>query len=491
MTIAWPWATPVDGQPWPGPAVDEMTQAVRQDRGGQALLDAAVLHLNATTAPADGSAVPNLGTGGAALDPAVSNGVRALVTTEADPDVFALHWNTDVTSSFSTPHAAGLVPGAEGVFIGARWRAVGDAEASGTEDGSEVLGKIRSLDDEVPGYDQVDYSLWIGLAAPFSVNAVAAIWTDTDDEQHTIAFDLDDQLVDPYELNGVGVWIRPDNGNDGHEVRLYGLEGGAWVLLASGVEAGTTSIRNEEGPLVAGAMSTLVDFAEVRDGGPTGDLMASFRPADADGFVPIGGTWTSAATGETWTAGAASCVLERTTGRAWLSGGSTLLTVADNALIDYGTDDWSFCWVVSPQRVADDDTEVFDFGAKQSGFVGAGGSGVRLVDLKLDSFGLDGFGMGVSDGANMAFALSNTGWTAGARHVVIVTMDRDGDLTVYVDGVARGSADMSSVGNLSTATGFVFGIVDVEPILLHAHAQWPRLLDATERAQVAARIGHP
>lgn len=450
------------------------------------VLAEAVLLLEARRAPTDGSTVPNDGTGaGLDLEPAAVRGCRIR---DDDPAVLAAHTWTDVTTAFTTPHSASLVPGSDGVFIGAQWRAVGDAEAGGTEDGNEVVGKIRSLDTGVSGYDQIDFGLWVGLASPFTVGAVTAIWTDTDDVQQSVAFDDAGLLVDPYDLNALGVWIRPDNGNSEHEVSLYEWVDGAWSLLATKTAAGTSSIRDEEGPLTAMSFSVLGGWAEVRDGGPTGDLMARFDPA-ADASAPLGpGDTFEAATGETWTLGADCAVFDHPGTPALLCGGTTVMQVPDDDQLDPGTADRTIAAALTAASIITADGGDAPVAQMASGVPGQGGVGWNLTDLRVDAFGLDGFGFIASDGANTAVAISSTGWTAGECHVVVGAFDRDGNLVTYVDGTARGSGDMSSVGSIAPTAALVFGRAGDGPFLLHAWAEWDRLLDADEIAAVTAAL---
>lgn len=439
------------------------------------VVDGAVWYIDARRGTGDLS--------GGGLDPSPT--VRWADVGAADPSVFAAHTSTDITNSFTTPHAAGLVPSGD-IDLRARVRVVGDAEAGGAEDWSCLMAKIKTLNTGVSGHDEPDYALGIGLAAPFTPGEITLIWHDNSNVQHSVA--SSGAGLDPYVWNEVRATLDVNNGASGHTVRFYVGDGaGGWSQVGSpSVVAGVTTIRNNSGPLTAASFSVVAEYAEARDG-IGGSLMASFRPVDAAGGVVPGGTWTAATSGETWTAGTDSAVLSR--GRdGWLIGGSCAVSVDDAPTLAVGTGDWSFVFLMTVAGANTADNSGFEFVSKQSGVVGVGGTGWRLTDFRLDAFGIDGFGMLVSDGADIAAPLSNTGWSAG-QHLVAVTLDRDGNAVTTVDGTARGSGALGAVGSLTAAVDAVFGVAGSPPWVLSAAAQFDRVLSAEELARVSAELG--
>lgn len=427
----------------------------------------------------DGDSVPNEGTGGSALNGVGTVG-KAHLTRADDPDVFAVHVDTNVLQSFTTPDSAGLSIVGD-IDLRARFRAIGDAEAGGTEDHSQVIGKIKSANSGDSGYDETDYGLSVGLADPFTPGEVTLTWFDSSNVQHSVP--STGAALDPYAWNELKATLDVDNGAGGHTVTFYTKASGSWVQIGSPViTAGTTDIRNGTGPLTAACFSTMVEYAEVRSG-IDGTLAANFQATDATSPSGSGDTWTATTTGETWTVKLGAAVMPRPTDQGFIGGQRAYISVPDAAAVDIGATDWTIAARIYVPAIADANGDTFVYFSKRSGTPGQGGTGWEFADLKIDAFSIDGAGAVAADGGggmgDTALAISNTGWTTG-WHTVAFTFTWGGNLVTYVDGTARGSASLGSVGSIDTSTAILLG--DITPHIWTSHVQWDRVLTADELA---------
>lgn len=446
---------------------------------------------NEGTNPGDAAALPAVGaeTGGPVfLDP-------------ADGAYQAVHTNTFSPSSFSTPDSTAIDIAGD-IDLRAKWRTFADPTVGDTENRTAAIGRITNLTSD-PGYDELSYELSIGVGGgptPVPVGDVVLIWHDGTDQQ-TASYAAG---LDPYESNEVRATLDVDNGAGGWTASFYvrddadpdvtTSDGKGWRLLGTDSDTGTTQIRDTSGPLTAMSFRCIGTYAEVWDG-IDGTLAASFYAADAAGFKANSGTFVSSETGETWTTGSESSVVPVPAKRFLVgfdeAGTATnaSFSVADAAALDAGTADRTVALLCEPGDIADADMEVVVYCQKSSGSIGQGGAGWDIRDLRFDGFGVDGFGAAASDGTDTALAISNTGWTA-ARHLVVATMDRDGNLTTYVDGTARGTADMTAVGSISTSTALEIGTASGNPIpwAFEAYAEWKRALTDDEVVELATLL---
>lgn len=414
----------------------------------------------------------------------------------------AIHFNTFSPAGFSTPDSVAIDIAGD-LDLRARGKAINDSSIGDLENRVAFLARITNLTSD-PGYDDLSYELSIHTTGA-DASTVGLIWVDTSNVQHALSSDVA-QPLDPYEFNEVRATLDVDNGAGGHTANFYvrddadpdvtttDLKG--WRLLRTVTAAGVTDIRDTSGPLVAAAFPSIVTYAEAYDG-IDGTRAVNFDPADAAGWKLPTGTWTAAGTGETWTARAEAYVVP-VAHVGWLnsteqvSASHAAFSIADTAAIDLGLTDATLVLLATVQNVANTNFESLSYVNKSSGPVGQGGTGWGIRDVQVAPVSVNGAGFLGSDGAHTVSTLGNAAsrWTA-ARHLIVITLDRDGSATVYVDDMATplNSASMATVGDLSTATALVLGGDVNAPHLLEAYAQWGRLLDAGERARIATLLG--
>lgn len=98
----------------------------------------------------------------------------------------------------------------------------------------------------------------------------------------------------------------------------------------------------------------------------------------------------------------------------------------------------------------------------------------------------------ISDGSTEAEDTSTVVVTDGDPHWVVVTFDRSGDATIYIDGVADGTQAISGVGSITNATNFLAGRnADGSRIFsgtIMACGAMSGLLTAAEAAQLTSEL---
>lgn len=260
-----------------------------------------------------------------------------------------------------------------------------------------------------------------------------------------------------------------DNGLGGWTARLY-----------TGTPEDRTLVSTMENT-TDGAQSIVTSTADLRVGDPCNGLIHRVRLYDElDGtllrdFHPAedwtsGTTMTSSATGEVWSS------VSAVEGPAFGA-----LTVPDDSALDIAADASATLafWFTQP-NVANVDGEVYRLALREEGTIGAGGTGLVLIDIKIAAFASDFAGAAVSDGTNTGFALG-AHWSAGT-HVAILVINRDTDVaTLYIDGASHATADISAVGAIDPAADLVLGV--------GAHrsaAKWDRVLDVDEMEHLEA-----
>lgn len=347
-----------------------------------------------------------------------------------------------------------------------------------------VLIRKAEGTDPTPGYLNGVYGLNIE-----SDGDVRLDWTqaDTTDKALPIADVFAAGYVGPYDLL---FDLDVDNGAGGHTVRCWtqddagavSFAGTTWTLVGSSTDGGgTTDIADSTGPLLVGITKGFFEKAQVWSGlvGGTPTLVADFDPEDSAGEGDI--SWDSAATGETYTLTSYAQVADADIPQFMVGGPNSNANgfeIADSAAISLGTTDATWAWWGRPFAVATVSGSFWYYVRKFTGTLGAGGTGAAIWDAKFDPASVDGFGPLISDGTDTVSALDNTDWTA-AQHLVVVTFDRDGDLTQYIDGVEVASASMAAVGDLTAVADLILGQMTTMHAV-QAFAQWDRLLTATE-----------
>lgn len=94
----------------------------------------------------------------------------------------------------------------------------------------------------------------------------------------------------------------------------------------------------------------------------------------------------------------------------------------------------------------------------------------------------------IDDGTNTAGGSGDDSIAQGGWHHILVTYDRDGDMTLYVDGVNDGSWDISGVGDIDNSEDTYIGNRDGGNHFFDGYIDevgiWHRVLTATEIASL-------
>lgn len=293
---------------------------------------------------------------------------------------------------------------------------------------------------------------------------------------HDVAMDYDSATGD------VRAFVAAEGGE-------HTIDGDTFDLIGTNTSLSGAALDTSTGPLTFMIAKGWGLLAQVFTGrvGETMVKVAEFDPEDSGG---LGDTSWVASTGETWTAEGDSWIVDPTSAGWWLSpagapgfGAKSRFTVADDPAIDLGVGDGTIMFKASPIALATANFSFWVYASKRSGEIGSGGVGWAFEDSKFDGAGIDGFGIFASDGTNVSAAVHNASWTV-AEHLVVITFDRDGSATLYVDGVARATGSMTggpgAVGDISTSTGIILNDAVPSAFGLHAFGLWTRLLTETE-----------
>lgn len=201
---------------------------------------------------------------------------------------------------------------------------------------------------------------------------------------------------------------------------------------------------------------------------------------DASHGLTSGDTFT-AGTGETWTLNeyCATFTVDR---KSWVVGspGDSAdggFAVSDAAPVDITTGDFTVACVYEPSTLASGAADFRLLFAKMNpATIGAAGIGWGFVDYGP----LGGLGFALNDGGGLESGAFTT-WTAGARHLMVATGDRDGLLSLYLDDMTTPAVttDISdTAGTLANSEDLASSTPD--PALLTAAAMWDRVLTADE-----------
>lgn len=198
-----------------------------------------------------------------------------------------------------------------------------------------------------------------------------------------------------------------------------------------------------------------------------------------------------AASGETWTLneGCATFGVDR---KAWAVGspGDSAdgpFIVPDDPVVDITTGDFTVACVFEPSTLASGGADFRPLFAKfNPATIGTTGVGWGFVDYSP----LGGAGFAINDGSGLKAAFGGT-WTA-ARHLLVATGDRDGNLRFFLDDVTTAAAttDITACsGTLANALTLGPALSSAQPSLLGAAAKWDRVLTAGELARLPALLG--
>lgn len=268
-----------------------------------------------------------------------------------------------------------------------------------------------------------------------------------------------------------------DNGSGGWTASLYSGDGGTDATTPDGVGLtllsritnttdGAQTLSTSNNVLKIGDPFTGAIYRVRLYDSMSGSLLRDFCPSRNY----ASGTTMTSTTGEVWSN--VNAPLDGVLAARW----------SDNDALDYtGAESGALVYRFSTPYLADVAGESFVYAEKITGTLGADALGYYLID---NNIGIDGFGFACGDGVDFGFALSNTGWATGAN-TVIVNIDRDGAAaTVYVNGTARGTADITAVGTLAnTRTLTVGGGCHL------VHGQFGRILTAGEIASLTSVLG--
>lgn len=307
---------------------------------------------------------------------------------------------------------------------------------------------------------------------------------------------FEDLYVGPYDLLAD---LDVDNGAGGHTARLWqqddagsvSFAGTTWTLVSAQTGSGTTDIRDTSGVLAVGITKGWFEKAQVWSGkvGSNPTLVADFDPSDSAGENDP--SWASAATGETWTVSYLdhTGVIDTAT-PGFVVGGATAnvhgwkITDADS--LDFGTTtDGTVVVKVRNFEIADTNGEQFAWANKQTGSFGAPGSaGWVIEDLKIPAPPLDFLYAGATEGTDTAAPVTNAHTTGS--NLAVLTMDRDGNATFYLNGTSVGTpAAMSAVGSISTATDIIIGGWGGMLGVVESFALYNRVLTADEVTRIS------
>lgn len=461
------YTTPVEGQAWTGPGVDGLTAAIRAVNG--------LAELVAATDPAwliDArlSETDRVG----AVDPTPMTNTLL----PADGVVRAVSLNTNetgdgVTSTGSylwTDDPAIAVTG--DIDIRVACESIDDVTNNGLV--PQAVKVAKYLGDTLNTFDYMVSVLNDGDAnLSFGANAavVAASLDQTDGTALRWTRVAATGVVSAYIEDAAGAVTTAD--------------GRKWTLLGTDTEA------TGDLPDTANSILTFMigkghgGWCQVYDG-IDGTLVVDLDvDRDATAGLSVGDTFTDG-TGNVWTLNEA-CATFGCDRRAWIVGspGETAdgpFTVADAAALDI-VGDFTVAMVYEPSTVSTGGFRAI-LSKVDPATLGTTAVGWAFVDYSP----LGGVGFALNDGTGLVTAFG--AWTAGERHLLVATGDRDGNLRLFIDDMATPVATT----DISARAGTLANALDVtssnpDPALLGAVAKWDRVLTAGELTVLAARLG--
>lgn len=265
-------------------------------------------------------------------------------------------------------------------------------------------------------------------------------------------------------------------------------DGRKWTSLGSDTEASGAL------PDTANAILTFMigkgvgGWCQVYDG-IDGTLVVDMDIArDAVAGLSSGDTFT-AETGETWTLNQ-WCATFGVDRKAWVVASPDVsadgpFSVPDNAALDLGTGDFTVAMVYEPSTLASGPADFRPLFFKANpATIGSTGVGWGFVDYGP----LGGLVFALNDGSGLAYAAG--AWTAGERHLLVATGDRDGNLSLYINDVVTPAATTDISASSATLTNALDLTASTpDPALLGAAAVWDRVLVAGELAQLPTMLG--
>ena len=426
--------------------------------------------------------IPNLGTGGTALD-ALNGGGTAITTNDAKWLEYA-----------AADGAYVYLPG-----VASNYLSVPDAAALDIVGDIDLRVKV-AMDDWTPSADnnllhklaspQRSYALQVG-----TTGSLIFYWSNDGTSVLSAISTAATGLSD-----GATKWVRAtldvDNGAAGRDVKFWMSDDGAsWTQLGSTVtSAGVTSIYAGTGVLGVGAnaggagqMSGKFYRAIVKDG------IDGTTVLDVDTSVLTDGGATSftATTGQTvtitrGTTGRKSTVVHGGAGGGskWLLGSDDFLETPDDALLDFGASDSFTVLAVHRAWATQGTNDVLlakkaDTTATTAGWSLTGGSSTALQGQSQ-----------IGDGTNGITAVSGSRTSGALATVAAVRSVSDDTLTTYLSGTAGSpvtdtttatlaNAEVMRVGRLSGA-GTEYADMELVAAII-----WRRALTAAEITAVS------
>lgn len=212
---------------------------------------------------------------------------------------------------------------------------------------------------------------------------------------------------------------------------------------------------------------------------------------DAPAGLAAGGSFASATTGETWTLGA-HCATFGIDRNAWLVGNTGQnadgpFTVPDAPSINIGTGDFTVVALLQPSTLASGGADFRSYLLKVNpATIGSNGVGWGLFDYSP----LGGLLFGLNDGTGLHFV--HSAWTGFDWHLIVVTGDRSGNLSLYLDDMVT----PASTTSIAAATGTLSNALDLavnptEPSLLESALIFSVALDGTQRTHLSELLLSP
>lgn len=470
------YETPVEGQAWVGPEVDGETAAIRVVNGLAELIAGTgplwVIDARLSESDLVGS-----------VDPAP----MANTLVPGDGTVRVASMQIDEVAFDGSAGSASFLYSADSAALGI----TGDIDIRGAMSGIDDLTNDGSVPQKImvskfqPDPFACDWQLsvhldgdpcftwWPGGAGTLEAVKVAA----TEDPYSATAY----RVTRVAATGVVSAWVEDDAAPD-----VTTADGTNWRLI--GTHAGTSGDLSDSTGMTLSFMigKGLGGWCQVFDG-IDGTLVADMDIGrDATAGMATGDTFT-ANSGETWTLGKA-CATFACDRAAWLVGATATadgtFAVADADALDIGVGDFTAAMVYEASTVASGGADFRPlFFKADPATIGSTGVGWGFVDYGP----LGGVGFALNDGTGLKTAFGP--WTAGARHLVVATGDRDGNLRLFIDDMATpvATTDITGVGTLTNA--LAASSSTPEPALLGAVALWDRVLTADELAALPARLG--
>lgn len=266
-------------------------------------------------------------------------------------------------------------------------------------------------------------------------------------------------------------------------------DGRHWQLLGSDSSGGPGPLEDTPDMILTFMIGKGVGgWCQVYDG-IDGTLVVDMDVArDAPGGLADGGTFT-AATGETWTVGEFSATFD-IDANSWLVGNTEVAAnfeVPDAASVDLGTADFTLVARIQPSSLATGGADFRPYVIKANpATIGSTGVGWALLDFAP----LGGLVFGINDGSGLVFVAGP--WTAFDWHLVVVTGDRDGLMSLYIDDMTT-AVDTSNIAGTAGTLSNALDIASLprDPALLQSALIYHRLLDADERTHLADLLVGP